>query len=41
MGKTYTRCEDWATLASEPLQRGERVLSTARTKGNFAYNGVM
>jgi len=28
-------------VASELLQRGERVLSTARTKGNFAYKGVM
>ena len=27
--------------ASELLQRGERVLSTARTKGNFANKGVM
>ena len=27
--------------ASELLQRGERVLSTARTKGNFAYKGVL
>ncbi len=27
--------------ASELLQRGEQVLSTARTKGNFAYKGVM
>ena len=23
------------------LQRGERVLSTARTKGNFAYKGIL
>ena len=28
-------------LVSELLQRGERVLSTARTKGNFAYKGLM
>ncbi len=26
--------------SSELLQRGERVLSTARTKGNFAYKGI-
>ena len=36
--------DEWGNEWAEParlLQRGERVLSTARTKGNFAYKGVM
>ena len=35
----WRRARDAGLLggASELLQRGERVLSTARTKGNFAY----
>ncbi len=35
------RARQGRSAASELLQRGERVISTARTKGNFAYKGVM
>ena len=38
---SFTANTSLLLYASELLQRGERVLSTARTKGNFAYKGVM